>query len=56
MSPKSHGRLIIDDVMLPGDIFFTPIMIILDGIKNDDPTLRRVCEIWLKVNLGHFTR
>jgi hypothetical protein len=46
----------LDDALLPGDVFFTPIMLILEGAGSQDPTTERIADTWLKVNLGSHTR
>ena len=42
--------------MLPGFRFTVPIMIVLDTLKSDDPSLRRVGETWMRCSLKSYLR
>lgn len=46
----------IDDSNLPGFLLKVPLMIILDALKNDDPSLRRVGETWMRCSLRSYLR
>jgi hypothetical protein len=45
-----------EDNQFPGFYFNIPMMIILDTLKNDDPSLRRVGETWMRCNLKSYIR
>lgn len=45
-----------DDSMLPGEIFYVPLLIVLDGFKSQDPNLQRSTETWMRCNLRSFFR
>ncbi|EEB87119.1 hypothetical protein MPER_15660, partial [Moniliophthora perniciosa FA553] len=45
-----------EDNLAPGFRFKVPMMIVLDALKNDDPSLRRVGETWMRCNLKSYIR
>lgn len=45
-----------DDAMLPGELFYTPVLTIVDGLKSLDPLLRQQAEVWTRRNLKSFFR
>ncbi|TFY67972.1 hypothetical protein EVG20_g3733 [Dentipellis fragilis] len=45
-----------DDAMLPGFRFRVPMMIVLDTLKSDDPSLRRIGETWMRCSLKSYLR
>ncbi|KIM47693.1 hypothetical protein M413DRAFT_439360 [Hebeloma cylindrosporum] len=45
-----------EDNQFPGFYFKTPMMIVLDTLKSDNPSLRRVCETWMRCNLKSYIR
>ncbi|KIY52670.1 hypothetical protein FISHEDRAFT_69486 [Fistulina hepatica ATCC 64428] len=45
-----------DDNLLPGFCFRVPLMLVLDALRNDDPSLRRVGETWMRCSLKAYTR
>ncbi|KAI3621823.1 hypothetical protein WG66_015956 [Moniliophthora roreri] len=45
-----------EDNLAPGFKFKVPMMIVLDALKNDDPSLRRVGETWMRCNLKSYIR
>ncbi|KAI0323044.1 Dopey, N-terminal-domain-containing protein [Amylostereum chailletii] len=45
-----------EDNMLPGFHLKVPLMIVLDTLKNDDPSLRRIGETWMRCNLKSYLR
>ncbi|OAX42077.1 hypothetical protein K503DRAFT_863326 [Rhizopogon vinicolor AM-OR11-026] len=48
-------RLTEDDA-LPGVRLKVPLMIVLETLKHDDPSLRRVGETWMRCNLRSYIR
>lgn len=42
--------------MLPGELFYTPILTILDGLNSLDPLQRQRAETWIRRNLKSFFR
>ncbi|KAF8915027.1 Dopey, N-terminal-domain-containing protein [Mucidula mucida] len=45
-----------EDNMLPGFRFKVPMMIVLDTLKNDDPSLKRIGETWMRCSLKSYLR
>jgi hypothetical protein len=45
-----------DDPLLPGLRLKVPMMIVLDTLRNDDPTLRRIGETWMRCSLKSYLR
>ncbi|KAG2138725.1 Dopey, N-terminal-domain-containing protein [Suillus bovinus] len=45
-----------EDESLPGVRLKVPLMIVLETLKHDDPTLRRVGETWMRCNLRSYIR
>ncbi|KAF8131645.1 Dopey, N-terminal-domain-containing protein [Boletus edulis] len=45
-----------DDDSLPGFRLKVPLMIVLESLKNDCPTLRRVGETWMRCSLRSYIR
>lgn len=48
--------LTLDDTMLPGEIFQTPMFMVLDGLKSEDPQVLRAAETWMRCNLKSYFR
>lgn len=46
----------LEDNLLPGFRFKVPMMIVLDTLKSDDPSLRRVGETWMRCSLKSYLR
>lgn len=46
----------LEDNLLPGFRFKVPMMIVLDTLKNDDPSLRRIGETWMRCSLKSYLR
>lgn len=49
-------RLTSDDSMLPGEIFHVPMIMVLDGLKSDDPRKLRTSETWMRCNVRSYFR
>lgn len=45
-----------EDHLLPGFRFKVPMMIVLDGLSNDDPNVRRIGETWMRCSLKSYQR
>ncbi|KAI5833359.1 hypothetical protein K523DRAFT_343112 [Schizophyllum commune Tattone D] len=45
-----------DDSLLPGFRFKVPMMIVLETLKSDDPSLRRIGETWMRCSLKSYLR
>ncbi|KAK0199079.1 Dopey, N-terminal-domain-containing protein [Armillaria mellea] len=45
-----------EDNLLPGFRFKVPMMIVLDTLKNDEPSLRRIGETWMRCSLKSYLR
>ncbi|KAJ6520217.1 Dopey, N-terminal-domain-containing protein [Mycena sanguinolenta] len=45
-----------EDNLLPGFRFKVPMMIVLDTLKNEDPSLRRIGETWMRCSLKSYLR
>lgn len=45
-----------EDNLLPGFRFKVPMMIVLDTLRSDDPSLRRIGETWMRCSLKSYTR
>lgn len=45
-----------EDTLLPGFRFKVPIMIVLDTLKSENPSLRRVGETWMRCSLKSYIR
>ncbi|KAF8167553.1 Dopey, N-terminal-domain-containing protein [Crassisporium funariophilum] len=45
-----------EDTLLPGFRFKVPMMIVLDTLKSDNPTLRRIGETWMRCSLKSYLR
>jgi hypothetical protein len=45
-----------EDDSLPGVRLKVPLMIVLETLKHDDPSLRRVGETWMRCNLRSYIR
>ncbi|KAG8967964.1 hypothetical protein FRC03_008985 [Tulasnella sp. 419] len=45
-----------DDSLVPGHTFRQPLFLILDALRNDNPTLRRLAETWMRCNLKSYLR
>ncbi|KDQ31322.1 hypothetical protein PLEOSDRAFT_1102291 [Pleurotus ostreatus PC15] len=45
-----------EDHLLPGFKFKVPMMIVLDGLRNDDPNVRRIGETWMRCSLKSYQR
>lgn len=46
----------IDDDSFPGFRLKVPLMIVLESLKHDCPTLRRVGETWMRCSLRSYIR
>lgn len=46
----------LEDNLLPGFRFKVPMMIVLDTLKSDDPSLRRIGETWMRCSLKSYLR
>ncbi|KAJ8084790.1 hypothetical protein PM082_003567 [Marasmius tenuissimus] len=55
---ESFGVLwrLTEDSLSPGFKFKVPMMIVLDTLKSEDPSLRRIGETWMRCNLKSYTR
>lgn len=49
-------RQLLEDNLLPGFRFKVPMMIVLDTLKSDDPSLRRIGETWMRCSLKSYLR
>jgi len=49
-------ELLTEDDSLPGVRLKVPLMIVLDSLKHDDSSLRRVGETWMRCNLRSYIR
>lgn len=47
---------IAEDSALPGFKFRVPLMIVLDMLNSEDPSLRRTGESWMRCNLKSYLR
>ncbi|PFH49049.1 hypothetical protein AMATHDRAFT_5245 [Amanita thiersii Skay4041] len=45
-----------EDNLLPGFKMKIPMMLVLDALKSDDPSLRRVGETWMRCSLKSYLR
>lgn len=45
-----------DDAVLPGEIFFTPLLLVLQFWDGPDPFRRQAAETWLRTNLRSYFR
>ncbi|KAF9524082.1 Dopey, N-terminal-domain-containing protein [Crepidotus variabilis] len=45
-----------EDTLLPGFHFRIPMLMVLDGLKSEDPALRRVSETWMRCSLKSYIR
>ena len=45
-----------DDAMLPGEIFYVPICIILDYLRSQDPVVQAAAETWMRCSLLSYFR
>ncbi|GLB43530.1 putative dopey, N-terminal [Lyophyllum shimeji] len=45
-----------EDNLLPGFRFKVPMMIVLETLKSDDPSLRRIGETWMRCSLKSYLR
>ncbi|KIY73422.1 hypothetical protein CYLTODRAFT_365976 [Cylindrobasidium torrendii FP15055 ss-10] len=45
-----------DDQLLPGFKFKVPLMIVLDALKSEEPSLKRVGETWMRCSLKSYLR
>ncbi|KAL1409508.1 hypothetical protein Q8F55_003491 [Vanrija albida] len=45
-----------DDTMLPGEIFQVPMLMILEGLKSEDPQILCASESWMRCNLKSYFR
>lgn len=45
-----------DDGMLPGEIFFVPMLRIIDSLKSKDPEIQGAAESWMRCNLKSYFR
>ncbi|KAG5643542.1 hypothetical protein DXG03_000683 [Asterophora parasitica] len=45
-----------EDNLLPGFRFKVPMMIVLDTLKSDEPSLRRIGETWMRCSLKSYLR
>ncbi|KAG5733413.1 Protein dopey, partial [Termitomyces sp. T112] len=45
-----------EDNLLPGFRFKVPMMIVLETLKSDDPSLRRIGETWMRCSLRSYLR
>lgn len=54
VSPYSHA--VVDDSFVPGSRLKVPMMIVLDTLKNEDPSLRRMGETWMRCSLKSYLR
>src|SRR5712672_1181326 len=62
-SPLSHVTVLVqllthrlEDSNLPGFSLKVPLMITLETLKNDDPSLRRIGETWMRCSLRSYLR
>ncbi|KAG6874376.1 hypothetical protein C0995_015112 [Termitomyces sp. Mi166 len=49
-------RMMTEDNLLPGFRFKVPMMIVLEALKSDDPSLRRIGETWMRCSLKSYLR
>lgn len=42
--------------MLPGELFYTPMLTVLDGLNSLDPVQHQKAETWIRRNLKSFFR
>jgi hypothetical protein len=49
-------NLLSEDSLLPGFHFQVPMMLVLDTLKCEDPTLRRAGETWMRCSLKSYLR
>jgi hypothetical protein len=47
---------ILDDSMLPGELFNIPLFMIIDSLAERDPITRQMAENWIRSNLQSYTR
>ncbi|KAI0081169.1 hypothetical protein K474DRAFT_1768894 [Panus rudis PR-1116 ss-1] len=45
-----------DDALMPGFRLQVPMMLVLDTLKSEDPTVRRIGETWMRCNLKSYLR
>jgi len=45
-----------EDTVLPGFRFRIPMMIVLEALKNENPSLRRIAETWMRCSLKSYLR
>jgi hypothetical protein len=48
--------LLSEDSLLPGFRFKVPMMFVLDTLRSDNPTLRRLGETWMRCSLKSYIR
>lgn len=51
-----YTLILAEDTSLPGFKFKVPLMIILDTLKSNNPTLRRIAETWMRCSLKSYLR
>jgi hypothetical protein len=45
-----------DEGMLPGEIFYVPILGVLDSLRSSNPDVQRSAETWMRCNLKSYFR
>ena len=45
-----------DDAMLPGEIFYVPMSLVLDAYRDGDPEIKGRAETWMRCNLTSYFR
>lgn len=45
-----------DDGILPGEIFYVPVLAVLDSLQSDKPNVQRSAETWMRCNLKSYFR
>jgi hypothetical protein len=45
-----------DDGMLPGEIFYVPVLAVLDSLRSGSPDVQRSAETWMRCNLKSYFR
>jgi hypothetical protein len=45
-----------DDALLPGEVFFAPIMKVLDDLESRDPDIKARAETWMRCNVRSYFR
>ncbi|KAL7419677.1 hypothetical protein Q5752_005591 [Cryptotrichosporon argae] len=45
-----------DDAVLPGEIFYAPMLRVLDGLRSDDPAVVSMAETWMRCSMRSYFR